>query len=400
MISVEEAKQIISSNLIPYQSVEVDFKNATGYVLDEDLFADRDFPPFNRVTMDGIAINYDKWEEGVKEYRIEAIQAAGSPQISLKDTSACVEVMTGAVLPKNTDCVIRYEDLEISDTDNGKKAKITIEGIQRNQNVHGQGQDRKQGNMLMKKGTLISPPDIGVITTIGRGSVPVRKLGDVAIIATGDELVDVNDTPAPHQIRMSNVYAIQAAIHQKPLKSTVFHLKDDREVLRNELEDIFKTHPIIILSGGVSKGKFDFVPGILEDLGVKKLFHRIAQRPGKPFWFGRSDNNVVFALPGNPVSAFMCYNQYFIPWYFESLGYNLETNFAELIEDFEFNPDLTYFLQVKLHSGEDGKMYAKPIAGHGSGDHANLLDTDAFLILPRGENQFNKGKVFPFIPFR
>jgi len=143
------------------------------------------------------------------------------------------------------------------------------------------------------------------------------------------------------------------------------------------------------------------VPDALANLGVVKHFHKVAQRPGKPFWFGGKENTRVFALPGNPVSSFMCLNRYFYPWLRASLGLlPMVTPFAELTANFHFKPDLTYFLQVKTSYSPAGKILATPVEGNGSGDLANLVDADAFLELPRGRNDFEKGEVFPLFVYR
>ena len=220
-----------------------------------------------------------------------------------------------------------------------------------------------------------------------------------AVISTGDELIDVAQPPLPHQIRKSNSYALAAAIAESGGKADVFHLVDDEQVLKEKLATIIKNYELIVLSGGVSKGKFDFVPQVLESLGVKKLFHQVSQRPGKPMWFGRSEKNTVFALPGNPVSTFMCFYRYVKPWLSKSLGHKPKMQSAILAVDFTFSPSLTYFLQVKIENVQ-GKLMAYPAMGGGSGDFANLKEVDGFLELPLERSEFHKGESFALILFR
>ncbi|MEM8895218.1 MAG: molybdopterin-binding protein, partial [Bacteroidota bacterium] len=157
-----------------------------------------------------------------------------------------------------------------------------------------------------------------------------------------------------------------------------------------------------VLSGGVSKGKFDFLPQALDEIGVKKHFHRISQRPGKPFWFGSfGDKATVFAFPGNPVSSFMCMQRYFKTWLNHSLQINtLQTPYAVLGDDVHFKPDLTYFLEVKLVFSPTGEILAMPVKGNGSGDLANLVDADAFIELPKGRNDYHKGEKYPILTYR
>jgi molybdopterin molybdotransferase len=182
--------------------------------------------------------------------------------------------------------------------------------------------------------------------------------------------------------------------------ATLHHVADDEKEIEPALQNILGTSNVMILSGGVSKGKFDFVPKALENIGVKKIFHQVSQRPGKPFWFGTtSTGKVVFALPGNPVSTYMCFYKYVKPWVFKSLGIKSTEYTAILANEYTFQPSLTYFLQVKIVM-ENGKLVAYPDAGGGSGDFANLGEVDGFLELPADRSEFNKSEVFPFIPFR
>ena len=160
------------------------------------------------------------------------------------------------------------------------------------------------------------------------------------------------------------------------------------------------TCQILIFSGAVSKGKFDFIPEVLDELGVEKLFHKVKQRPGKPFWFGKKETKTVFAFPGNPVSTYVSCLKYFTPWYHKSMELNFENNTtAVLTKNVNFKPEVTYFLQVKTHQKE-GVIYATPITGKGSGDLANLVDADAFLELPDTKTNFIKGEVFSLISYR
>jgi molybdopterin molybdotransferase len=396
MISVTEADHITSQVHLDLNQVECAFDEAVGKVLAEDIKADRDFPPFNRVSMDGIAIEYKSFQEGQREFKIQAIQAAGSPQLELEDAGHCIEVMTGAVLPANTDTVIRYEDLTISDG----VAKIEIEDIRYQQNNHKRGTDRKKGDIIIATNTSISGAEIGIIASAGYTNVKVYQAPRIAIISTGEELVDVAEKPLTHQIRKSNVHSVHASLKSKGLEATLYHLPDHRETIETTLAEIMLQHQVLILSGGVSKGKFDFLPDAFKKLGVEKLFHKIKQRPGKPFWFGKKNNsNVVFAFPGNPVSTFMCLHRYFFPWIDKQLHIETQELRAVLTEDFTFKPNLQYFLQVKT-SNIEGTLFATPITGKGSGDLANLTESDGFLELQFDKADFKKGETFPYIPFR
>ena len=397
MITVAEVDRIIGDNILSLDSEKIPFDKSLGRILKEEVYADRAFPPFDRVMMDGIAISYDSWERGQRAFPVVGLQAAGDPESTIDDPTTCMEVMTGAVIPTGADSVIKYEDLEME----GDVARVRVDlEVKPKQHVHATGTDRHLGERLIKKDTIISPAEIAIFATVGKTEVLVSRLPKVAVIATGDELVEVGDAPEPHQIRKSNVYELSSGLHEIGIEASIHHFKDDKEVLRKGLAEVLEAHDILVLSGGVSKGKLDYVPEILEELGVEKLFHKVTQRPGKPFWFGRYTSGVVFALPGNPVSTFVGLKRYVIPYVYRLAGVEPKAVRAQLKEDFTFKPDLTYFLQVNLEYDDEGRLLATPAPGHGSGDLANLVDSEAFLELPQGKTEFKKGEVFRCWEFR
>ena len=396
MISVEEAKNIILNVTQNFGVEEIPFIKSVGRILKEDIVADRDFPSFNRVSMDGIAIDFNVFQNGQRAFKIEAIQPAGSPQITLQNKENCLEVMTGAVLPNNTNVVIRYEDVVIK---NGV-ASIQVNEVKELQNIHQKGKDRKSGDVLIDKNKVISAAEIGVLATVGKSNIKVAKLPKVIIISTGDELVKVTANPLPHQIRRSNVFTLVSLLERLNISSETEHITDDKPILKQKIVNYLKQFDVLLFSGSVSKGKFDFLPEIFTELGVEKLFHKVTQRPGKPFWFGQTENCKIFAFPGNPNSTFVNCLAYFYPWYYQSVGVEVQEETAILKEDVTFKPNLTYFLQVQL-SDKFGHLLATPIQGNGSGDLASLVNADAFIQLPKTEKSlFKQGENFPIIRYR
>ncbi|CAE7465143.1 moeA [Symbiodinium microadriaticum] len=376
------------------QSVSID--EAAGQILAEDLVADRDMPPFDRVTMDGIAIVYKTFNDGKEVFPIEHTVAAGTPQYKLKDSAHCVEIMTGAIMPIGVDTVIPYEMVQIG---NGM-ATIKAEIVKEKQNVHFKGLDRKAGDVLVRRNQKITATELMIAATIGKSRLKVYQNPKAVVISTGDELVEIEENPQAHQIRKSNVFGIRSMLESMGLEAHLLHLPDNEEVIRIELKKALNDYDCLVLAGGVSKGKFDFIPSALEELNVRKFFHKVRQRPGKPFWFGKSDaGKLVFALPGNPVSAFMCATVYLARWIRENLGQSQSEMKVKLAEDVKFPPDLTYFLQVKTHQNENAEWLATPVLHHGSGDFSNLTDSDGFIVLPTGKDLFKKGEIYPFIPF-
>jgi len=396
MITVGQASAIIFDHLYKPGTTRLRLEGVSGRVLAEKVVADRDFPPFHRVAMDGIAISYDAWVKGQRTFPVQEIQAAGESRKQLLDTSHCIEVMTGAILPAGCDVVIRYEELEIGDN----RATIRTGDIERWQSVHQQAADARKGEVLLEPGFLICPSEVALMASVGKSEVTVFSTPKVAIISTGNELVAIDDNPSPFQVRRSNSFAIQSALEDAGCQANCFHLLDEKTLMEERLKDILAEHDVLILSGGVSKGKFDFVPEVLEKLGIRKLFHQVSQRPGKPFWFGASDGGkIAFALPGNPVSTFMCFYRYVKPWLLRSLGITPDERFAVLGTDFSFPGALTYFLQVEVKNVR-GKLVAMPQPGGGSGDFANLKKVNGFLELPLEKKDFKAGESFPLISFR
>ena len=395
MISVKEALQTVLNSNQDFGVEEIPFIKSVSRILKEKITADRDFPPFNRVSMDGIAIDYIAFKNGQRGFKVEGIQAAGSEQITLQNPENCIEVMTGAVLPYNANTVIRYEDVTIVDG----IATINIDTINDAQNVHSKGKDGKTGDILIEENTLISAAEIGVLATVGKGTVKVARQPKIMIVSTGDELVGVDETPLEHQIRRSNVFTLVSLLERLNISSETAHITDDKPILKSKIETYLQEYDVLLFSGAVSKGKYDFLPEVFDELGVEKLFHKVAQRPGKPFWFGENRNCKVFAFPGNPISTFVNCLAYFYPWYYKSVGVKVEEETAILNVDVSFKPNLTYFLQVKLENN-NGQIIATPINGNGSGDLASLVKTDAFIQLPHDKTEFKKGAVFPIIRYR
>ena len=407
MISVAPALQAVLNTTQDFGVEQIPFLKSVGRVSKEAIYADRDFPPFHRVSMDGISIDYTAFKDGQRSFRIAGTQAAGSTKLALQDSKNCMEVMTGSVLPDNTNTVIRYEDITIK---NGI-AMVHVDSLQKGQNIHEKGKDRKVGDLLIAKNTKIAAAEIGVLATVGKSFVNVAKQPKIMIVSTGDELVDVGKIPQEHQIRRSNVFTLVSLLEKFNIASETTHLTDDKPILKSKIKTYLKDYDVLLFSGAVSKGKFDFLPEVFDELGVEKLFHKVAQRPGKPFWFGstkntdlvakqpNNKNTIVFGFPGNPISTFVNCLAYFYPWYYKSVGLDYEQETAILSSTVSFKPNLTYFLQVKL-SSRFGHLVATPVLGNGSGDLASMIHADAFIQLPQGQTVFEKGAVFPVIRYR
>lgn len=398
MIHVAEAERLVLAQRRDFGEERLPLAEVLGRVLAEDIRTDRDLPPYDRVTMDGIAIRFADFAGGVRQFPIAATQAAGEPPLEYLDRGACIEVMTGAAVPLQADTVVRYEDLSI---EHGM-ATVLEPNIKHRQNIHFKGIDSKEGAVVAPAGERITPAHINMAASVGKTHLSVRALPRCIIISSGDELVDVGDTPLPYQVRRSNNYTIHSVLQQYGIRSDMVHIPDKLEATRREIARCLEAYDVLLLSGGVSAGKFDYIPTALEELSVRKYFHKIRQRPGKPFWFGtHEDRALVFALPGNPVSTFMCLHRYFLPWLDISLGLPVRPPLYAILDGpVTFTPQLQYFLQVKLHVDAAGALRATPIEGNGSGDFSNLLQTDAFMELPEEKNEFFPGEVYRIWPFK
>jgi molybdopterin molybdotransferase len=391
VISVEEAQKIILSRPMHLGEEKVHLADATGRVLSQVVLADRNFPPYDRVTMDGIAIAYAPYARGRRAFRIAGTGAAGAVRETLSDPEECIEIMTGAMIPVGADTVVRYEDIELAQG----VARILVEHVKQGKNIHRQGTDKVKGEILVNSGTKITAAEIGIAATVGLPELNVLCEPRICLVSTGDELVPVDERPLPHQIRSSNVHSIASALRSIGHCCDLEHLPDDKEHIEQRLGAILKKYDVVVLSGGVSKGKFDFIPDALTELGVTRHFHKVRQRPGMPFWFGtKEDATFVFALPGNPVSCLMGAVRYLIPWIRHSQGLPPVEKYARLTQDVTFKPDLMYMLHGRTMSRSDAMTDFIPIHSHGSGDLASLTRSNGFIELPQGKDLYRAGDIY------
>lgn len=398
MISPQEAEALIGRELKRYAHVSLPLSQCAGRILRAPILADRAQPPFDRVAMDGIAIAYEAYARGLRRFAIEGMQKAGEPQRQLVSELGCLEVMTGAVLPRGTDCVIPIEELTVSGGVVSLREKA--QGTRAHQepspyrHVHRAGSDCAAGESIVPAGSILTSPHLGAAAAFGFSSLQVAYTPSVSVVATGDELVDPNQEPAAHQIRRSNPYAIEAALRQRGLDQvTLLHAPDDRGHLRKCMESTLEKCEVLILTGGVSMGKTDYVPEVLAELGIRPCFHRIRQRPGKPFWFGMGSNGVpVFALPGNPASVLVCLHRYVLPALSRAMGGNEPLPCTAVLERKSPAPgSLTHFRPVTVKYGSDGRLRADFVVNQGSGDFSGWARADGFVELDAGDATITGG---------
>lgn len=396
LIEPSAARQHIATHLGQICTMRKPLADCTGFILREEIQTDRPFPPFDRSMMDGYSLRSSEAECGVI-LEISGRAPAGVAQLTLPDAQmTAIEIMTGAIIPSGADCVVPYESTEKVDETH---FKINTAGpIERGDFVHRKGSDFTQGRAILQPGRLIGSREIAAAATCGYDSLEVTKSPSIAIACSGDELVEVSQTPEIHQIRRSNDYSVASALYAAQLgQTTRHHLPDDPKATRTSLQEMIKQNDILILCGGISMGKKDFIPSVLDELGFNCHFHGIAQKPGKPMGFWSNEACSVFALPGNPLSTLTCLHHYVIPALHAAMGLT-KTHLPRevtLTSSSKVREDLTVFLPVALRENNT----ADPSPAQNSGDLARILDSDGYIAVPAGEALAQQGSAYPFHPW-
>jgi molybdopterin molybdotransferase len=392
VLTPAQAEDQIARHLpcLPVESLPVG--QCAGAILRENVYAERDQPPFDRVAMDGIAVASSQ-AGGCRTLRLQGTQAAGDPPLTLESPSRCIEIMTGAMLPTGCDAVIPVERISIA----GGHA-VLEEGmmVTPGMNFHARGSDLKQGALILSAGTRLESPQVAAAAGAGMARLRVSQQPAFMVVSTGNELVEPGEPIEAWQLRRSNAYGIVTALRRRGfVRVADDHLPDDATVLQERIKQHLQSYNVLVLSGGVSMGRFDLVPAALAACGVQQVFHKVAQRPGKPFWFGVTPSGgAVFALPGNPVSTLVCLARYVIPAIDRAMGLVEQQSVRiALGEAVTFNTALAGFLPVATETDEWARPWARPVAYNGSGDFSALAGTCGFVELPPGPNTYPKGFV-------
>jgi molybdopterin molybdotransferase len=368
LVTVQEAWEIVARSVPDWGVQPVALRRAASRILAQDILADRDCPGFDRVCMDGIAVT--ALPVPGQEFGSLGVQAAGEAAMELSGTESCCEVMTGGVLPSGSLCVIPYEDLERT-ADGFRFVPRKAGPLRLYANVSRRGEDCAAGDLLLRCGSRLGAAEVGILASVGAVRPSVRRRPRVAVVSTGSELVSPREVPGPASLRRSNDMAVTTLLRQWGVTvGGLHHLRDDPDETREVLARLLGRNDVLVTTGGVSMGRYDHVHAVLPRLGVERLFHGVAQKPGKPFWFGSTGRKLVFALPGNPVSALFSARRFVVP----ALS-ALDCAAREVRLDFHLKPDpLTRFLP--LRRGEEGWV---PAASNGSGDFMALAGTEGFV---------------------
>ena len=346
MISVTEAKHIVLAHSDELGTIQQPLEDAAGYVLSENIYSAKDIPGFRQSSMDGYAI---KLADIQKLLPIQDELPAGSPKQIRLDEDACIKVFTGGPVPEGADVVIQKEWVQVV----ANAIHITPGDIEPGANIRLPGSDIKKGAIAFKKGMAISAMHIGYLASMGIRELPVIRKPKTGIIITGNELVQPGNELLPGQVFESNSFALKACLHKLQIRNIqLYHVKDNLEATQQIISKALSENDVLLITGGVSVGEYDFVAGACIQQGVQKLFHGVKQKPGKPLFFGKKGAVLVFGLPGNPSSVLSCYQQYVFPALNKLTGFSQpESRFASLEIPFEKKPPLTLFLKGYYEAG-------------------------------------------------
>ena len=392
MITVSEAIEQILQTIKPLGLERINLLDALGRVLGEDVTAGRNIPPKDNSAMDGYALRFQdtlgaSQNNPVVLEVIEDIPAGAIPQKRIA-TGQAARIMTGAPLPEGANAVMKMEETEKA----GQKVKIRAEA-QDGQDIRRSGEDVRQGELAVPKGSIVRPAAIGMLASLGRSFISVYQRPLIAVLATGNELVDIDESPSPWKIVNSNSYSIASqALDCGALVMQMGIAKDNREDLIAKFQAAMRAD-IIISSGGVSVGDYDLVKDIMQEVGSKMQFWQVAMRPGKPLAFGRAGNVPMFGLPGNPVSSMISFEQFIRPAILKMTGHQnifRKTVVAVLQDDIEKRKGLTYFTRAWVKVGAGG--YTATTTGEqGSGILKSMVRANGLIVLPENVERVNSG---------
>ena len=392
MISADEALRIVLESVAPLGVERVPILGALGRVLAEDIRSPREIPGFDNSAMDGYAVRAAD-VAGASESRpvkLAVLETVGAGQMPTRRVGAgqAVRTMTGAPIADGADAIVPVER-----TRGGGDTVEFLATAEAGAFVRPRGEDLRAGELVMAAGKALTPADLGMLASVNRAMVEVSRRPRVAIVATGDELVDVDQAPVGAQVVNSSAYALAGAIREAGAEAAILRVaRDDAREIRARLNEAM-TFDALLSTGGVSVGQFDHVKGALDELGMRQLFHGVAQKPGRPLKFGTVGYRPIFGLPGNPVSTLVCFYLYARPALLKMSGrlrVGLPRVRARCAVDIKTSKDLTEFVRVKL--GRDGDGYrATPTGNQGSGILSSLSRADGLLVGPSTETLLKAG---------
>ena len=398
MNSYKAAISKLNNNSLKIGSEIVSIKDALNRISSKEVIAKSDYPADDNTAFDGFAVNSKETKNTFQKFKIlKTIAAGDNPYIKKVPKLSCIEVMTGAIIKKPFDTIIPIEDIEFFPSKQNAKYIITNKKIKKSEFIRPKGSDYKKGNKIIKKGELINPAHILSLKTLGIDKVLVKKKVNIVFYPSGNELSDKKNIPS-WKIRNSNTIYLNSLIKSLPVNFTVQKiLRDkDQKLFKKQISKELKSKTdILITSGAVSKGKFDFIPSVINQFKLKNHFKGVAIRPGKPIMFAKFNNNkCFFGLPGNPISSVACFRFFVIPLLFKSLGLKAEKPiFAKLKNKFSKKKKFTRFVKGKLTFDKKGLVQFEVFEGQESYKIEPFVKSNAWGVFKDGVSVFNKGNL-------
>jgi molybdopterin molybdotransferase len=391
MISFEEARSLVLSNLPEPRTEFVPHQSALGRVLAESLLADDNIPPFNRSAMDGYAVHASDVVQAPVELEATGLIRAGGGSPPALPPGHAMAIMTGAPVPEGADAVQMVEHTRLSP--DGRRVEI-LKPVGKGENIAPVGAEAAAGDVVIEEGRLVGPAEMAVLATFGISRVRVWRKPRVALLVTGDELVEVDAKPAAGQIRNSNAYSLGAQIRLMGIEPDYLGIaRDDREELRRRVSEGLECD-VLIVSGGVSMGEYDFGKEVFQGLGLQILFSKVAMKPGKPTVFARKGDKLVFGLPGNPVSTFVSFENFVRPALGRLCGFrhpDLTRVRGELLRDMKQTPGRTAFLPAWTALTAAG-WTIEPLRWRGSADIIGYSRANSAVIFPSDRDSISQGE--------
>jgi len=382
MIPIEEAEKILNNITCRPETEEVPLMDSLGRVLAQDIVSGMSMPPFNKSAMDGYALSSS---DSSKKFKIVEVIAAGSVPSRKINKGECAKIMTGAMVPQGADQVIKIEVTEEKD------GYMIVTDEDKNVNICYLGEDVKPGDMVLKSGCVIRPPEVGIIASMGLDRLKVYKKTIVGIITTGSEIKEPGQKLESGQIYNSNAYSISAQVLQTGAQVKYAGIVgDDIESIGREIENLLSETQMVLISGGVSMGDYDYVPQILKSLGVQLHFDKVAIQPGKPTVFGTRADLLIFGMPGNPVSTFTIFEVFVKPVLYKTMGFTYTPPVVKGIMSKDFKRKRTVrTAYVPVRCNRVGEV--EPVEYHGSAHLSALSEANGLLKVPRGVREVLKG---------
>ena len=388
MLSVNEALEQVAKAVAPLAVAHVSLNDAFGLTLAENIHSTTDLPPFDKALMDGYAVRSADVVNGRALLNVIDIVTAGQTPTKTIGSGQAIQIMTGAPLPEGADAVVKVEDTALD----GDVVSISTKPLVTGSNLIRRGVSVRAGDCVLRAGLILNGACIGALAELGCAYVPVRRRPRVAILATGDELVPIEATPGPGQIRNSNESMLAAQVKAAGGIAVPLGIaRDDRDELRAKIQQGLQ-FDLLILSGGVSAGILDLVPGVLAEVGVKEVFHKVEMKPGKPIWFGRG-TCPVFGLPGNPVSSLVCFELFVSTAIKRMMGVDPaipQPVPAKLEHDYVNRSDRPTYHPARLRQTTEGLAVAL-IPWHGSSDLCGTVTANGMAYLSPENRQYCAG---------